>query len=40
MFLLLEVAQCHGGLCKQTILTKSIMEVELTALDTASAEAE
>jgi hypothetical protein len=26
--------------CKQTILTKSTMEVELTALDTASAEAE
>ena len=26
--------------CKQTILTKSIMEAELTALDTASAEAE
>ena len=26
--------------CKQTILTKSTMEAELTALDTASAEAE
>jgi len=26
--------------CKQTILTKSIMEAELTALDTAGAEAE
>jgi hypothetical protein len=26
--------------CKQTILTKSTMEAELTALDTTSAEAE
>jgi len=26
--------------CKQTILTKSIIEVELTALDTTSSEAE
>jgi hypothetical protein len=40
MSLPLEVAQCHGGLANRLFLTKSTMEAELTALDTASAEAE
>ena len=40
MYVSLEGGAVSWKSCKQTILTKSTMEAELTALDTAGSEAE
>ena len=40
MCLPLEVVRYHGGLENRPFLTRSTMEVELSALDTATVEAE